>query len=88
MKDGGRARRDYPEPSLEGSTDTAHVVSLIAETMCSFTGCRWLGAWQKRDIMAFHHSLLERFGALCTKKPLLRVWLLHQVSMKAAYLLL
>lgn len=63
MKGGGRARRDYPEPSPTGSRDTARVVSLIAETMHSFTGCRWLGAWQKRDIMAFHHSLLERFGA-------------------------
>lgn len=63
MKAGGRARRDYPEPSPTSSRDTACVVSLIAETMCSFTGCRWLGAWQKRDIMAFHHSLLEGFGA-------------------------
>lgn len=83
----GQAKRDYPEPSLTTSTDTACVVSLIGETMCSFRGCRWLRALQKRDIMAFHDSVVERFGALCTKKPLLRVLLLHQVSMKAAYLL-
>lgn len=84
MKVGGRGKRDYPESFLVSSADTARVVSLMGETMCSFRGCRWLGALQKRDIMAFHDSVVERFGALCTKKALLRVLLLHQVSMKAA----
>ena len=87
MKGGGRAKGDYPEPSLATSADTARVVSLTGETMRSFRGCRWLGPWQKRDIMACHDSVVERFGALRTKTPLLRVLLLHQVSMKAAYLL-
>lgn len=87
VKDGSRAKRDYPEPSLAGSADTARVVSLMGETMCSFTGCRWLGALQKRDIMAFRDRVVESFGALCTKRPLLRVLLLHHVSTKAAYLL-
>lgn len=84
----GAGQKDYPELSLATSTDTACVVALVGETMCSFRGCRWLGALQKKDIMAFHDSVVERFGALRTKKPLLRVWLLHQVSMQAAYLLL
>lgn len=67
VKDWGRAKRDYPEPSLATSIDTAHVVWLIGETMSSFRGCRWLGALQKRDIMAFYDSVVERFGAYVQK---------------------
>lgn len=67
VRDSGKAKRDYPEPSLATSTDTAHVVWLIGETMSSFRGCRWLEALQKRDIMAFYDSVVERFGAYVQK---------------------
>lgn len=64
---GGRAKRNYPEPSLATSADTARVVSLIGETMGSFRDCRWLGSLQKRDIMVFHDSVVERFGPYVQK---------------------
>lgn len=51
--DGGRAKRDYSEPSLATNTDTAHVVPSTGENNMLFQGLQVAGGSAEKGHYGF-----------------------------------